>query len=263
MFQMDNSKISTHRQVCLIVAILVSLLAFGGCNSTPQDSVDQYLYEADILIVRDLAANYGVKVVKLDRNETSFTSAEVVLAEDTLPLSGGLYRRTGDAASVPVAGAFTASIIDSSVFGDTLVLTMPADFSIVTNGLPDNRINPAGAAVNVDWEGVANASGYVLAAVPRDSSYKAQGYSEWVSSITSGLVPPDAFRWSNGIDVDTGWYDIFVYTYNGSPDDSLSSDYLPVPLPSDLGNSINVPPLQGRYGGIVVAAPESVHVVTQ
>ena len=123
-------------------------------------------------------------------------------------------------------------------------------------------MNPRGDVVTLDWTESPGSDAYVMSTVPRHLAYTGVGYSEWVGS-SEGTLPIEAFRWSNGIAVDTGWYYVFAYAYVGAPDSAVSAALLPVPLPGDRTANIDQDPISGRYGTIVVAGRDSVHVVTQ
>jgi len=236
-----------------------------GCDGGPIDSgpTDKDKYRFDGLFVRDINLDICRVETRFTRDQATFSTGTVIFGTDTLTGTPPGYRITKSPATSFANGAYQIQLVDSTIFADT-VLTLLTNAPQITNIIPANRINNGGGQVRLEWAGVSGAEGYVVATVPADSAYKAKGYSAWVTSqATAWTIPPDAFRWSNGIDLDTGLYYVYVYTFTSAPDSALSRTVLPVTLPSDLTDNISTQTLSGSFGSVAVSLHDSVHVATQ
>ena len=199
--------------------------------------------------------------VNLTRNDTLLDSALVWIGDQTLTFQSGEYRLSLEPSGAFPRGTYDLVVADLPNLTDT-VLTSIADTFTLTVSDPPNRENPGGDQVTLNWTGSAGVDAYAVAAVPKLLAYTGAGYSGWAGS-TEGTIPLSAFRWSNGIALDTGWYYVFAYGYVGSPDSAASAHVLPVPLPGNLTPNIDQGKLTGRFGTVVVAGRDSVWVRLQ
>ena len=196
-------------------------------------------------------------------SDTGTTGATIRLNDDTLAYESGLYGFEISPATMVSSGMYLLSLEDSVGLNASLSATLPDSFSI-TIVVPATRINNGGDQVSVEWSAASGADGYILATVPADSTYTGQGFSVWANSLTTaGTIVPDAFRWSDGVNLDLGWYYVYVYAYAGAPDSALSAESLPCPLPSQLPDNIDDRDFSGRFGSVSVAIRDSVLVAVQ
>ena len=149
------------------------------------------------------------------------------------------------------------------------VLNFIPDTFSVDAYTPDSLIpNTNGQEMQLSWTASANSDGYIIAVVLEDSAYTGYGYSQYVTSqTTSATIPPDAFRLppdTAGVaQLDTGWYNIYVYGFSGRPDSLMSWPMLPVRIPSTLSDNVDEGVLTGRIGSVTVTRRVRTHVVSQ
>ena len=78
-----------------------------------------------------------------------------------------------------------------------------------------------------------------------------------------GTIPSDAFVLTDGINPDTGLYNLYVYAISGSPDSALTSTLLPAPMSQELSNNIAATSISGRFGVVVISRTDTVRVAIQ
>lgn len=251
--------------LCLAAVLTAATVILSGCDGTSTSPIDgdEQMYRLTGLMVKDYNLHAFRAMIDLTRNDSDRTTADVVLRSDTLPDESGVYSLEVSPAGAYQAGDYNLSISDSSLLDATISAHLPDSFGIDIVD-PANRINNGGAQVSIDWFGSDSADGYVVAAVPDYKAYTGPGYAAWASTgVTAGTIPPEAFRWTDGVSLDTGWYYIYVYSFSGAPDSALSRTVTPTPLPGQLADNINMDELSGRFGAVLVARRDSVHVVYQ
>ncbi len=247
----------------LLLAILTLILVGCDGSSSVNRPVPTYSYRFDGVLVKDLNTDYARIAATLSRDDSLVTGAEIRFGGDSLAYCADstYYRVVLPAGEYP-AGSYDIEIRDSSRFHDTLATGLAADFVIETV-FPAQREKRTFDLVRLTWSGSADAEGYIIAAVKRDSLYTGGGYSQYVTSQTTyEEFPHDAFNLPND-DPDTGWYNLYVYSYIGSSDSALSAELLPVPMPSQLADNISVNDLTGRFGTIIVTRFDSMRVVVK
>lgn len=265
--------------ICLI---LIALALTNGCDSSgsvralPQ--TDTYRVEAVLVndVNADAIAGDTARVAVLtERNDSLFFTATVTFGTDTLRIRentfafDSVYSFDFGPTSLVETGAYALGLVDSSRFGDTLILFVPDTFSIDAY-TPDSLIpNTNGQEIQISWTASANSDGYIIAVVLEDSAYTGYGYSQYVTSqTTSATIPPDAFRLapdSAGVaQLDTGWYNIYVYAFSARPDSLMSEPMLPVRVPSTLSDNVDEGELlTGRIGALTVSRRVRTHVVSE
>ena len=250
----------------LFLVGLVTVLVLAGCDGSPTNGgpADETDYLIRGMFTKDLNLHSCRARAVLHRDDSLLATADVALFDRALS-----YEQNAYSLEVEPEGAFPPdeyhlSLVDSTLFADSIeiVVTEAPDSLRVE---PPNRINAGGGQVSLYWSLSASADGYVVAAVPRYMAYFGHGFSLWVNDVqaTMETIPPDAFRWSNGIDPDTGWYYLYVYAYTGSPDSVASTSLLPVPLPGDRLYNVQEDRLTGRFGTVTVALRDSVNVTVE
>lgn len=233
-----------------------------GCNRAPNrsDSLEDAAYRLSGFFVKDVNRYSCHSEVALWREDSTLATADILFGDDTLTYLDDVYQMTVVPESVYPESSYYLQIRDSSLYRDSVEAYVADTFSIGIT-VPPNRENPGGTEMLLTWTGSLTADGYVVATVPRYMAYHAHGYSAWVSNqSTTETIPPGAFRWSDGINPDTGWYFVYVYAYTGVPDSSLSAGMLPVPMPGQPPDNIDRERLTGCFGAVTVALRDSVHV---
>ncbi len=262
-----------------IFAVFTLIAAIDGCNSAGPIGrpPDTYSYRLEGVLVNNLNADPILGdtariAVFVERNDTILGTAMVTFGSTFLVFDrptfafDSVYSFVLGPTSLVETGAYGLGLVDSTRFGDTLVMVVPDTFRIDYYTNAEDSVNAGGEEMQVAWFSGANVEGYVLAVVLEDSVNTGWGYSEYVTSQAPlTTIPLDAFRLESGIGglPDTGWYHIFVYGYTGHPDSAFSDPLLPVPMPSDLTDNVDEEDLNGKLGAISVTKHVRVHVVAQ
>ena len=235
-----------------------------NCNTNPSSSkLQDNKYRLDGLLVCNMNSYSCRSEIIFQRNDSNLTTALLGIGEDSFSYKDDIYRLEALPATDFPAGVYDLEIEDPLGYTNSITVTVADTFSIELTDLTD-RLNPGGALVTLTWTGSTGADGYLITAVPRYMTYSGQGFSSWASKeARDGTIPPEAFRWNNNYNLDTGWYYVHVCAYTGRPDSALSEGLLPVPLPEQLEDNIQQETFTGRFGTMVVALRDSVHVVTQ
>lgn len=258
--------ISLKREIpLLLLVVVVVVIAMLGCDgkSGTGGAPAGAEYQVRGVLIEDWNRMATRADVIISRNDTLFDSALVWIGSQTLSFdsTADSYLLTVEPSGSYPRGTYELVLADLPDLMDTLLIDVADTFSVTVSN-PPNRLNPGGDVVTLDWTESAGTDAYVMAAVPRYLAYTGIGYSQWVGS-SEGTIPISAFRWSNGVALDTGWYYVFAYAYVGAPDSAVSADLLPVPMPGNQIANIDQEPISGRFGTIVVAGRDSVHVTTQ
>ncbi len=249
----------------LLTVVVVAIATMLGCDG--QSGTGGAQAEAEYQIRGVLLEDWNRMATRAElvvsRNDTLFDSALVWIGSQSLSHDSAAdsYRLTVEPSGTFPRGTYGLVLADLPEFMDTVLIDIADTFSLTVSD-PPNRLNPGGDQVTLSWTGSPGVDAYAVASVPRHLAYTGAGYSGWVGS-TEGTIPISAFRWSNGIALDTGWYYVFAYAYVGAPDSATSAGLLPVPLPSDRTDNIDQEPISGRFGTIVVADRDSVYVTVQ
>jgi hypothetical protein len=250
-----------------IVAGLLLLAVYLGCDSYPSKStpVLPNIYRLEGVLVKDIIRNTSTIKIDFQRNDSALNSAVVAYGEDTLTYGSQLYTLAMTPAGLLPFGEDTLKVVDSTRLDVKFVGIMADTFSIASV-VPDRREKLSFETVSLSWTGADSAEGYIIAAVKKGRAYMEEGYSQYVSSqATSETFNAQAFTVDNvpTSETDPGWYYLFVYAYTGIPDSSLSSDLLPVPLPGQLGDNIDLDDLSGRFGTILSIELDSMNVLAE
>jgi hypothetical protein len=225
------------------------------------DTISTHTYDLRGGMVKNLDNDSTLAVLTLRRDNYYYSMADITIYDSSLNFDDflGAYTIGYDSASSPVAGGDTLTVYDSSFLNEKIPFTLPDNFAITSISLPDNRINPGGEAVQLQWQTSLQSDGYILGVVLKDSIYSNDGYSEFVAGgVTSVTIPLDAFRIYG--DLATGWYYVYVYSYDGSP---ASTYNLPTLIPTGLADNISELNFTGRFGTIIVTPRDSILVVSQ
>jgi hypothetical protein len=222
----------------------------------------------------------GVMAVDHNVNKTTgaaaFINDTLIVSTGTVKFSGAalafnnaqfaldsVYAAIWNSAAQFASGNHTFSVADSTSLSQQSVATSLAGSLGITGVTPPSRISNGNDLVKLSWFGGTGASGFVIAAVLRAQAYTGAGYSIYATSQTSETFPREAFYQTSPTTPDTGWYYLYVYAYNGSPDKVLSRYTLPVSMPTQLADNIALRDLSGHFGTVRVALRDSVHVVLQ
>ena len=261
-----SQKRSKSLRILPLSLILLLMLGQYGCDGSSQ-VVDPPPERNTYAITGALVENLNLDTndtdtskvaIHLERNDSVLSTAVIDFAGDTLVFGqlitalDSVYRFGFTSTPLWTTGAYEIMIEDVGIFGDTILVNVPDTFRIDFYTGDSTIPNAGGEEIQVSWTGSQNSEGYVLAVVKEDLAYTGAGYSAYVTTQgTEATIPPDAFRLPND-DLDVGTYLIFVYSFAGSPDSAFASEFLPVPLPSQLTNNIDHTNLTGRFGSVVV-----------
>ncbi|HWR82833.1 MAG TPA: hypothetical protein VN285_05995 [Candidatus Deferrimicrobium sp.] len=259
---MNHAKMNRLGLIALSVA---ATLGQSGCDGTSggggPDGGRNYRLEG--AAVKDPALGYLAVSADLTSEGAPVYSAEIKFGPDqlTLRLDSAFYQVVRMASAYP-SGNYHLYVRDSTLLNDSIATRLPGDFQIETV-LPATGEKRSIDVVTLDWSPSSVTDGYVMAAVKRTSAYSGAGFSQYVTSgATAGTYPNEAFSLPSG-DPDTGMYDLYVYSYVGSPDSILARVSLPVPMPSRLVDNIARKDVEGRFGTVVVTPRGSIRVTQQ
>lgn len=265
----------------VIPVIFIAIASQNGCESSGSTGTvtETNNYRIEAVLVNDLNANVVAgdtarMAVLAERNDSLLTTGMVSLGNITLVFDrptfafDSVYSFVDGPTSLVETGAYGLGLVDSSRFGDTLTLIVPDTFRIDFYTGDSTVPNTNGQEIQITWTASANSDGYILAVVLEDSAYTGYGYSEYVTSQTTQVtIPLDAYRLTTdtaGVaQLDTGWYNIYIYSYSGLPDSLLAEPLLPVRIPSSLGDNIDLRRLDGRMGSVTVTRRVRSHVVSE
>jgi hypothetical protein len=252
------------------VVVFLLFPLFSGCESSgpikPRAQSDSELL-LSIISNRDL--NQTHTIARVQTEGSTNRSADVLLDSEIIPyrvfLSSpdSLYYKSFNNFRRYLPGLMDFSFDDNE--GNTLDINIPSvDSFSITDIAPGSRIANGNQPVVMSWSGASGASNYVLAAVRRPLKYTGVGYSQFVTSgTTSETLNQAAFFQTDGVNPDTGWYDLYVYAIAASPDSLTTRKLLPVPLPDEFGQNLALTNLTGRYGFVSVSRRDSVRIAIQ
>ncbi|MFH2037178.1 MAG: hypothetical protein ABIJ45_12305 [Candidatus Zixiibacteriota bacterium] len=243
-----------------IIAVLGAIVFLNyGCNSnlSPNESIG--LYSMFGGYVKNLDNDTNIVAVTTLRNGEPYSTVDFTVFNTLLVYdnSDSVYSATVDSASL---GTYYIYASDTATgLEDSVLFSVPQNIAAPTTSLPDGNENPGGATVQIQWLASNGADGYAVAVVLADSLYTDYGFAEFVPAInTIYTIPLEAFRPSGGLDPDTGWYNVYVYSYTGSPRTDLN---LPYALPAGLDVNFNRTHLIGSFGSVVVSPKTAIHAV--
>ena len=261
------------KKIYVIISIIIMLTAvLSGCDGSSniiEPPGSNYRYTLNGFFVQDVnisaqKVDYNYFAASMTRNTLDLSTAQLFFGNTALGFdnTNSAYVFTNSPRTYRTAQSISINIVDSTLFTDT-ISTEILDSIWITNS-PDSIIpNTNGTPIFVEWTAVLGVKGYIVAVVLTNSAYSNVGYSAYVTEQgTSTTIPGDAFRANINQTLDTGWYDIYVYGYTGSPDLSLSSEILPVALPSQLPDNISHTYLTGHFGSIIVSYKKMIRVVS-
>lgn len=247
----------------------LALPALFSCNTTPTGRTDTNDYHVVGSLVINLDRDSTITAVDFRRGSARVPRGEVALGGKGLTFDQATYeidsvfaRRVASSADYS-SGTRYLKVVDSTLFTDSAITTSPEALSILTI-TPPNRLVAGNETVSLTWSASSGTAGYVVAVVLKRRAYSDSAYVAYVTSLNTAVtVPRSAFYLSGAAQPDTGWYYTYIYSYTGAPDSALAGVSLPSPLPSQLANNINRTNLDGRFGSVMVAHPDSVHVLIQ
>lgn len=255
--------------IALAGLILTALL---GCNSAPGPNKPFPFgtFRIEGILVSDPNTDTVKAIVHLDKSNNAFAQAEVYFDDSlfTAMLSGfstdTIYYFDDRPYLSFTAGAHYVIVDDTNGFRDSALINLPDSFKILTVSPFNHQIAGNPRTASLSWSTSTNSGGFILAAVKNGMAYTGSGWSGYVQTFgTAGTIPPEAFLLPDGINPDTGLYNIYVYSYTGAPDSALSSLILPVPLPGQLQDNLDSPDFSGRFGTVMVTAFDTVRVTQQ
>lgn len=263
----------TLRILMSLAVFATAILSAGilGCNGVvgnlDQGPLDDY--RLDGVLVKDINTGSNRVAILILKGGSMLPSAEVVFGSDTLSFNvagfpiGGVYSTTVSPVTAVDSGSFVVSMNDPGNFNDT-VHTFVADTFAITAVTPFNRIIQGNGSATLEWTTPGGVDGFAVAAVLASKAYTGVGWSAFSGlSAGSGTILPDAFLSADGLNPDTGLYNLYVYAYSGNPDSVLSAKLLPVPFPQQLGDLVVRAGFNSRFGTIVVTLVDTIRVMIQ
>lgn len=265
-FADENTEIIVDMRKLYFFQIFLVLILFflcSGCNENVTNGGAAGQYNLQGGLVKNLDIDSASISLSLIKGDTELTDADVrydgnMIAYDSAQTS---YIMDFDSSSRVSAGLHRVKLTDLPWLNDSVLFTVPNNCIITSIQLPEDRVNPGGIAVQIQWSVSLESDGYAYGVVLRDSAYVTEGFSAFVplDEGNSTSIPPDAFRLSGNVSYpDTGWYYVYVYSYSGSP---ASERNLPTAIPEGLTDNISKPNFNGRFGSIVVTGRDSIYVV--
>jgi hypothetical protein len=267
-----------HLHLFLITVLAATvLLSLYGCDgsSTSSGTPPTESYRVEATLIKDLNAdNISIDsstiAVSFKRNDSTLATGVVLFEDDTLLFNAtsfdfdSMWSFSSGTKNMLLPDVYQITVKDASRFSGNVATTLTDTFRVDYYTGDSTVPNTNGQEIQISWTSALNITGYIIAAVLEDSTYGGRGYSQYVSSMaTEATIPPDAFRVPGTAVVDTGWYNLYIYGYTGSPDSVVSTRYLPVPLPSQLIDNVDQTNLAGRVGSVVVTKRVPLHVVSQ
>jgi len=258
---------SAKRISLIVLSCTVLTLGLISCNGTPTGSGggNGSKYTVRGILVVDLNRSKTQSAIQLTRNSSKTTTASVALDtaafQFAVPsfLIDSVYSYSANSPRVFAAGQHSLYLHDTTLLADTVGVAVPDTFTILTHS-PVNRTIVGSGTARFTWSGSTGANGYFIAAALRSHAYP--GYSAYVTTgQTAQTIPPEAFSPSPGPTPDTGWYDIYVCSYTGVPDSTLFSSFLSAPFPTQLTDNVDRIRVAGRFGTVLVARKDSIHVI--
>ncbi len=256
----DNKYSMKKALIYLALAAIACLTFFVGCTQNITSNKGLAAYYTEITVIKDLDSNKAAVTVYLTRNDTVLETADITFGDYALNYSAAdtVYKRIFKTADSIPSQTYNCVIIDGTALNDTVSLTVPSDLEITSVALPDDRVDPAGDAVQFQWSQSLMSNGYVFAANHVDSLYETDGYADFSPENTpQATVPPDAFRPGGVPNPVLGWYYIYAYAYTGVPTDAT---YLPTYFPQAFTNNLDKTDIAGSYGVVVISPRDSIDV---
>lgn len=276
------SRTSTYRLVTTLPKVLEvkSTILFGliasawlmliGCESSgPIKGQKVPSTEVALTSVANRQLSQTRAVGRVFTDGTTNRSAEVLLDGDLHPYTKLVVNT--DSAYTTLYGTFRrflpgtlSSLIDDNEGNRATILFPSVDSFSLTDVIPASKIANGNQPVIVSWTGATGATTYVVAAVRRTLAYTGKGFSQYASSSsTSETLNQLAFYQTDGVNPDTGMYDIYVYAIAGVPDSASTAKVLPVPLPQQKADNLSLRNLTGHYGSIMVTRRDSMRIAIQ
>lgn len=254
-----------------LISMLFVLIAFlPGCqNSGPVVPRENSATTLVVTTVANRQQNQTRTVARVRTSGGTNRTAELLLDNELLPFTRFLvdtdsaYTKLFNSFRRYLPASVTLSLDDKS--GNSASLTFPVVDSFTLTGVaPQSRIANGNQPVIMSWTGAPGAATYVMAAVRRGNAYLGKGFAQYATSgSTSETLNQIAFYQTDGINPDTGWYDLYVYAIAGIPDSASTARVLPVPLPLQQGDNLSRVTLTGHYGSISVSKRDSMRIAVQ
>ena len=229
-------------------------MVFWACSGELNQPDKGSNYRVEAMLTRDLSTDSAWIIVALTKNDLAYKGADVTIDSILLDTnSAGYFKKLG-ATNYPTGSTHTLNIQDVDTLDVDLTLRLPGSFVI---DAPSNR-QFTGSPVPVQWLPSTGAAGYILATEPPVADTSVHPYSAYVT-ITQGSIPPETFLYNDNSRI-VGTHMIYVAAYTGAP---IADSQLPFELPATNGYADNVSlnKVTGRVAGMVVAEPDSIHVV--
>lgn len=256
----DNNYSMNKLWIYSAAIIMAGLLFFTACDENIISDGINGDYYVEITVIKDVDLDSAAVFVTITKDGSLLETALVNF--DIYPLIydnvNDVYMRAFSGSATFGSGVYACVIADGTDFNDTAFVTIPQTVSITDIALPEDRVNPAGDDVQIQWSQSLLSDEYVFAVNHVDSIYNTDGYSAFSpDGNPQATVPRDAFRPGGILDPVLGWYYVYVCSITGTPKDA---SYLPTDFPEGLDNNIDQNNFTGSYGVIVISERDSINV---
>jgi hypothetical protein len=237
------------------IPVLLIAAVWIGCSgdiTPPVPAGSTYYVEA--LLAKNLDTDLASIVVTLDKNDSVYMDAAIMLAGLELGTYQESYIRNFGASEILVDSSYTLNIKDGDSLNVNLTISLSGAFAI--DGPAYRQFN--GGAESVQWTPSIGSDGYILATQPPPDSAGYDGYAAYYT-VTTGSIPPETFL--NGIDRILGTHSIYVAAYTGAPTAGWMG-YFDIPADNAPANNISMSRVSGRVAGMLIAPADSI-IVTE
>jgi len=230
--------------VLLLFAALV--IATLSCGDDRPNSPEDEGYEITGLMFHNCEEGQSVTHFELTKDGDPVTGAQITINGHTVQYtSGGIFHSVSPSITLTPGDTHTLLIVladEDTLYEENFVLPDTFTAEVLT---PANNIYNTGGFVVVDFSTSEHAMGYIATVVPADSADAAVEWADYVQTVTSVQIGPEAFQQTDGSDV-RGDYDIYILAYRET---FVSWSNIFFPLPSQLPtDNIDTRRLEGTIG---------------
>jgi hypothetical protein len=248
-----SDKVDMKKIYVISVMIFAAAFILAACSGDLTTPDTTSTYRVDAMLIKKLLPDSAAVFVTLQKNGSDYQEADIRLDGMILDTTFDGYVKYFGPFQLPSDSSFILNIRDGDSLDVDLTISIPEEFAIES---PSVR-HFTGSAESVSWSAAPSADGYILAAVPPETTFIYETYEAY-TDIPEGAIPPDAFLDGQGEKI-LGKHSIYVAAYIGAPTFFFE---LPFEIPSADNPVDNVSgnDISGRVSGMVIAEPDSIFV---